>query len=54
MNEKFSVVMGLGNFGYKYVETRHNIGFAVLDYLKFFFDLEKVKKKTIFVWKKLL
>ena len=27
------LIVGLGNIGEKYEETRHNIGFKILDYL---------------------
>ena len=53
MSEYSSVVIGLGNFGDIYNGTRHNIGFSVLDYLRFFFSAELVKKKTIHFSKKL-
>jgi peptidyl-tRNA hydrolase len=51
MND-YSIVLGLGNFGETYYDTRHNIGFAVLDYLQFFLNAELVKKKTIYFLKK--
>lgn len=32
-NMKKSLIVGLGNIGEKYSDTRHNIGFKILDYL---------------------
>ena len=41
------VVLGLGNFGEKYKNTRHNIGFMVLDNKKDTYNCKIVKKKII-------
>jgi len=35
------VILGIGNPGVKYFQTRHNIGFTVIDYIAERFDLKK-------------
>lgn len=51
-NTKFKIIAGLGNPGNKYSQTRHNIGFSVIDFLadkfapaivKFRFDAEYIR-----------
>jgi len=37
------LIIGLGNPGVKYNNTRHNIGFSALDFLREHFDLPKFK-----------
>ncbi len=37
------LIVGLGNPGEKYKDTRHNIGFEVLDYISHIFELKKKK-----------
>ena len=32
-NLDVNIICGLGNYGYKYNHTRHNIGFTILDYI---------------------
>ena len=50
-NSKKFLVVGLGNIGSKYLMTRHNIGFEILDYLsnkeKLSFEIFKLAEKTI-------
>lgn len=43
------IVVGLGNPGKKYENTRHNIGFELVDYLarKFGIKVEKIKHKAL-------
>ena len=38
---------GLGNKGNKYIDTRHNVGFTVVDKLVDFYDFKKKKKILI-------
>ena len=50
-NSKKFLVVGLGNIGSKYLMTRHNIGFEILNYLsnkeKLSFETFKLAEKTI-------
>lgn len=43
------IVVGLGNFGAKYANSRHNIGFMVIDYLSGVYDVKvnKIKHKAL-------
>ena len=43
-NNKFLIV-GLGNIGFKYEKTRHNIGFRIIDAINHEFSLSKQKPK---------
>lgn len=44
------IIAGLGNPGREYSETRHNIGFAVIDYIanKFNINVNKIKFKGLY------
>lgn len=44
------IVIGLGNPGKDYTNTRHNIGFSVIDYLskEYNINLNKIKFKSVF------
>ncbi|MGB9858211.1 MAG: aminoacyl-tRNA hydrolase, partial [Dictyoglomaceae bacterium] len=41
-------IIGLGNPGFEYSETRHNIGFMVIDYLHRYFELPKWQRKSYY------
>lgn len=43
MIEKLTII-GLGNPGFEYSETRHNIGFMIVDYLQSYFNFSRWKK----------
>ena len=43
-NMKKFLIVGLGNIGEKYSNTRHNIGFKILDYLA---DIEDISFETL-------
>ncbi|MCX7845019.1 MAG: aminoacyl-tRNA hydrolase [Dictyoglomaceae bacterium] len=43
MIEKLAII-GLGNPGFEYSKTRHNIGFMVVDYIQNYFDFPKWTK----------
>ena len=43
-NMKKYLIVGLGNIGEKYCNTRHNIGFKILDYLA---DIEDISFETL-------
>lgn len=42
------LIVGLGNIGREYAETRHNIGFKIVDYLAKDTGVEFTKQSTIF------
>ncbi|MDR0401645.1 MAG: aminoacyl-tRNA hydrolase [Endomicrobium sp.] len=48
MNEKIKLFVGLGNIGEKYKNTRHNIGFVILD------EIAKSKQLKFTVWNNML
>ena len=41
------LICGLGNPGKKYTDTRHNIGFKLVDKIVSHFDLKKIKEDKI-------
>ena len=43
----YSLIVGLGNPGEKYSNTRHNVGFQVLDKILDRFEIKAIKKKVI-------
>lgn len=43
--DSLKLIVGLGNPGKEYFETRHNVGFMVLDKLKYKFNLNEWKQK---------
>lgn len=43
--EKIFLVVGLGNPGIKYINTKHNVGFEVIDYLTDKFNFSEPKYK---------
>ena len=48
------LLVGLGNPGSNYTNTRHNIGFKIIDAINAHFNLSKLKpqfKRTINHWK---
>jgi len=50
-NSKKFLIVGLGNIGFEYIMTRHNIGFEILNYLSnkenLSFETSKLAEKTI-------
>ena len=45
-----SVLLGLGNIGKKYIGTRHNLGFELLDRVAAKFGVEKRHRTDLFYW----
>ena len=41
-----TLVVGLGNIGDKYIQTRHNIGFEVIDFLLKEFDTKEIRNSS--------
>lgn len=52
MMSKFKLVVGLGNFGEKYSNNRHNLGFLVLDRYIFPEKFEYSSKSNSYIFKK--
>ena len=50
INFKFFLIVGLGNVGKEYDNTRHNIGFQAIDYIaaKHNIDINRIKFKGIY------
>ncbi len=46
------LIIGLGNIGNEYENTRHNIGFTVIDNIKDHFDFPSFKEKGKFIFSK--
>lgn len=44
------LIVGLGNYGVEYKNTRHNVGFLFIDYLKEKYNLNDFKKKYDFLY----
>ena len=45
------LLAGLGNKGKKYLDTRHNVGFNVIDKLIAFYDLKRKKKLSSHIFR---
>jgi peptidyl-tRNA hydrolase, PTH1 family len=48
MNNKTTLITGLGNIGSKYDGTRHNVGFMAIDFLQQKFKLNSFEESTKF------
>jgi len=52
MMSKFKLIVGLGNFGEKYQNNRHNLGFLILDNLIYPEKFEYNAKNNAYIFKK--